>query len=273
MNKFLFLSFIIILIYLPKFSYGQCLEQTTAYQAGEEIWYDVKYNWGVIWVDAGEVMFAVEDAKWEGYDAHWFKGYGRSMPKWDWVYKVRDTFDAIGTQEQLKPLYFHRNTSEGKYKVNNKYRFDQKDEVIKSKTYNSDEEKTIEKNVPFNDCIWDVLSAIYYARNLDFTSYSSEEKIPFNLIVDGKVHNLYVRYLGKEQLEMPDETVYNTIKFSALLVEGTIFDGGEDMTVWVTDDQNKIPLKVQAKIQVGWVKAFLKSTKGLKYGAITPLNP
>jgi|TARA_R100000027_G_C2233724_1_gene89925 hypothetical protein len=273
MNKFLFFSFIIVLIYLPKFSSGQCLEQSTAYKAGEEIWYDVKYNWGVIWVDAGEVMFAVEDAKWEGYDAHWFKGYGRSMPKWDWVYKVRDTFDAIGTQEQLKPLYFHRNTSEGSYKVNNKYWFDKEKETIKAEVYNSDDEEKIKKNVPYDDCIWDVLSAIYYARNLDFTSYSSEEKIPFNLIVDGKVHNLYVRYLGKEQLEMPDEKVYNTIKFSALLVEGTIFDGGEDMTVWVTDDKNKIPLKVQAKIQVGWVKAFLKSTKGLKYGEITPVNP
>lgn len=265
---------ILFLVYCsPKLLEAQCLEQSTAYQSGEEIWYDVKYNWGVIWVDAGEVMFAVEDAKWKGNDAHWFKGYGRSMPKWDWIYNVRDSFDAIGTQEQLKPLYFHRNTKEGSYKVNNKYWFNSEKEVIKTEVYNSDDKEEIKKEIPYNYCIWDVLSAIYYARNLNFTSYETDEKIPFNLIVDGKVHNLYVRYLGKEQLEMPDETVYNTIKFSALLVEGTIFDGGEDMTVWVSDDRNKIPLKVQAKIQVGWVKAFLKSTKGLKYGDITPLNP
>jgi hypothetical protein len=273
MNKYLISSFLAVLFFFPKLISGQCLDQTTAYNAGEEIWYDVKYNWGIIWVDAGEVMFAVEDAKWEGYDAHWFKGYGRSMPKWDWVYKVRDTFDAIGTQEQLKPLYFHRNTSEGKYKVNNKYWFDKDKEIIKAEVYNSDDKEKVKKNVPFEDCIWDVLSAIYYARNIDFTVYKKDQKIPFNLIVDGKVHNLYVRYLGKEKLEMPDGKLYKTIKFSALLVEGTIFDGGEDMTVWVSDDKNKIPLKVQAKIQVGWVKAFLKSTKGLKYGDITPLNP
>jgi len=273
MRKQIILLFLLLASSQQQKLLAQCLDQSPAYQAGEELWYDVKYNWGVIWVDAGEVMFAVEDAKWEGYDAHWFKGYGRSMPKWDWVYKVRDTFDAIGTQEQLKPLYFHRNTSEGKYQVNNKYWFDSEKEIINAEVYNSDEEEKIVKKVPFEDCIWDVLSAIYYARNIDFTGYSSDQKIPFNLIVDGKVHNLYVRYLGKEKLEMPDETIYNTIKFSALLVEGTIFDGGEDMTVWVSDDQNKIPLKVQAKIQVGWVKAFLKSTKGLKYGDITPLNP
>ena len=139
MNKYLFLIAFTLLFSISRQTFGQCLDQTTAYQAGEELWYDVKYNWGVIWVDAGEVMFAVEDAKWEGHGAHWFKGYGRSMPKWDWVYKVRDTFDAIGTQEQLKALYFHRNTSEGKYKVNNKYWFDNEKEIIKAEVYNSDE--------------------------------------------------------------------------------------------------------------------------------------
>jgi len=268
-------SFLLILL-LNIFSintWAQCLDQSTAYKAGEEIWYEVKYNWGVIWVDAAEVRFAVEEAKWEGEDAYWFKGYGRSMPKWDWVYKVRDTFDAIGTIEQLKPLYFHRNTDEGGYKVNEKYWFDKENETIKSSVVTSEEPEKIVKKIAYDDCIWDVLSAIYYARNLDFSAFQKNKKMPFNLIVDGKVYNLSVQYLGKEKLEMPDEKVFNTIKFSAELVEGTIFDGSEEMTVWVSDDKNKIPLKVQAKIQVGWIKAFLKSTKGLKYGDITPANP
>ncbi len=255
------------------FSQSQCLPQSTAYKAGEEIWYDVKYNWGIIWVDAAEVKFAVEEARWEGQDAYWFKGYGRSMPKWDWVYKVRDTFDAVGTIEQLTPLFFHRNTDEGGYKVNEKYWFYKEKGTIKSSVITSKQEEKKVKTVPYNDCIWDVLSAIYYARNLDIASFKKNEKTPFNLIVDGKVYNLSVQYLGREELEMPDEKIYKTIKFSAELVEGTIFDGSEEMTVWVSDDKNKVPLKVQAKIKVGWVKAYLRETKGLKYSEIKPLNP
>ncbi|MBK6263770.1 DUF3108 domain-containing protein [Marivirga sp. S37H4] len=268
--KYIILSFLFLLI--PYQGKSQCLPQKTAYQSGEVIWYDVKYNWGFIWVDAAEVKFAVEDAKWEGKDAYWFQGYGRSMPKWDWVYKVRDSFDAIGTIQQLKPLYFHRNTNEGGYKVSEKYWFNKETKTIRSSIITSKQEEKVEKTIPYNDCIFDVLTAIYYARNLDFSPYTINEKIPFNLIVDGKVHNLFVRYLGKEIMEMPSGERYKSIKFSALLVEGTIFDGGEDMTVWVTDDQNKIPLKVEAKIQVGWVKAFLKSTKGLKYPELKPLD-
>jgi len=40
-------------------------------------------------------------------------------------------------------------------------------------------------------------------------------------------------------------------------VEGTIFRGGEDMLVWVSTDNRKIPIVVEAKILVGSVKAYL----------------
>lgn len=252
-------------------SQPNCLPQSNTFQAGELIKYDVKYNWGLLWVDAGEVNFMVEETVYEGKNAFWFKGYGRSKPKWDWVYKVRDSFDAIGTLEQLRPLYFRRNTSEGSYKVDNEYWYKPEKKLIQTKIYNSKIAQIKYSQTAYNECIWDLLSAVYYARNLNYASYKTNEKIPFNLIIDGKVNHLFVRYLGKEILEMPSEKKYKTIKFSALLVDGTIFDGGEDMTVWVTDDQNKIPLKVEAKIQVGWVKAFLVETKGLKYDAIQPI--
>ena len=262
-----------LLLLLPFLAQAQqdCFPMNTAFKSGELIEYDVKYNWGIIWVDAGEVSFMVDDTVYQGKKAYWFKGYGRSKPKWDWVYKVRDSFDAVGTLQQLKPLYFRRNTSEGDYLVDNEYWYDHSNKKIQTKVSNSKKDDILKSKIPYDQCVWDLLSAVYYARNIDYKKYSTNDKIPFNLIIDGKVNNLYVRYLGKEALETPSGKVFNTIKFSALLVDGTIFAGGEDMTVWVTDDENKIPLKVEAKIQVGWVKAYLKNTKGLKYDAIEPI--
>lgn len=269
--RHLFISFILFSSQL--FAQPNCLEQNSAFKAGELLSYDIKYNWGLLWVDAGEVSFMVEDTTYQGQKAFWFKGYGQSKPKWDWVYKVRDSFDAIGTIEQLTPLYFRRNTSEGSYKVDNENWYYNSKGIIKSKVYNSDTKETKWLKTTYDQCLWDLLSAVYYARNLNYASYRVNEKIPFNLIIEGKVNNLFVRYLGKDILEMPSGEKYKTIKFSALLVDGTIFDGGEDMTVWVSDDKNKVPLKVEAKIQVGWVKAFLINTKGLKYNAIQPIAP
>ncbi|NJK87753.1 MAG: DUF3108 domain-containing protein [Bacteroidales bacterium] len=75
---------------------------------------------------------------------------------------------------------------------------------------------------------------------------------------------MFIRYLGKETIETKEGIKYNCIKFSSLLVEGTIFKGGEDLIVWVTDDKNRVPVLVQAKILVGSVKAYLTGTEGLR---------
>jgi hypothetical protein len=84
------------------------------------------------------------------------------------------------------------------------------------------------------------------------------------MAVDDEIFDLFIRYKGKEQLIARSGEVYNTIRFSVLLVEGTIFKGGEDMEIWVTDDDNRIPVLVDAKILVGSVKAVLTGVEGLK---------
>ena len=121
-------------------------------------------------------------------------------------------------------------------------------------------------------CTFDVISLSYYARNLDFEGLEVNDTIPVSVIIDNELFNLYIRYLGKELMKTKDGSRYNCIKFSALLVEGTIFKGGEDLFVWVTDDKNRIPVLVEAKILVGSVKALLISTIGLRYKMTAKLN-
>jgi len=88
--------------------------------------------------------------------------------------------------------------------------------------------------------------------------------VPVRVIIDRKDYNLYVRYLGRETIKNRDGEKYRCLKFSALLVSGTIFKGGEDLEVWVSDDDNRIPIMVKAKILVGSVKAYLTKWQGLK---------
>jgi hypothetical protein len=106
---------------------------------------------------------------------------------------------------------------------------------------------------------------IYQARNIDFMKYKKGDKIPITMVVDGEIHNLYIRYHGKEVAQTREGRKFNCLKFSPLLVAGTIFNAGEDMTVWVTDDRNRVPIVVEAKILVGSVKAVFTEAKGLKY--------
>ena len=103
---------------------------------------------------------------------------------------------------------------------------------------------------------------MYYARNIDFNKYKVGDKIPFNMFLDNEVYNMYLRYMGKETIKTRYGK-FRTIKFKPLLVKGTLFEGGEKMTVYVSDDANKVPLRIESPLLVGSVKVDLMSYQNL----------
>lgn len=245
-------------------SAAQCGESIQSFSPGETIRYQIAYNWNFVWVKAGEVTFNIEETSYKGKTAWHMTGEGNSYKFYDFIYKVRDRYE-VWTDTSLQPLHFVRDTREAKYEVYNEYTFDRKGNKIYAELSNS-ESTPRSDTLDWPSCTYDVLSMVYHARNLNFASLSEQDTIPISALIDGKVYDsLYVRYIGKEVIENRDGLRYRCIKFVPLLVEGTIFSGGEDMTVWVTDDNNRIPIMVEAKILVGSVKAYLYSYEGLRY--------
>jgi hypothetical protein len=112
-----------------------------------------------------------------------------------------------------------------------------------------------------------MLSSIYYTRSLDLRNLSKEVPVPITVLIDDSLFQIKIRRLGEEVVENRDGNRYRCIKVSATMVKGTIFKEDEEVIIWLTDDENKIPILVEAKILVGTVKAYLKEAKGLK----TPL--
>jgi hypothetical protein len=114
------------------------------------------------------------------------------------------------------------------------------------------------------DCIRDVLSAVYYVRNIDFNNRKPGDRFPFSVFLDNEVFEMYVRYLGKETIKTRYGK-FRTIKFKPLLIKGTLFEGGEKMTVWVSDDGNRVPVRVESAITVGSVMADMITYRNLRY--------
>ena len=256
----------LLLVLLPLITFSQSSSHR-AFRPGERVEYKAYYNWGFIWIHAGKIRFTVEQKYVDNQRAFHLNAYGRSLKSYDWIFKVRDHFQSVAREEDLTPLHFVRDTYEGGYAVDNQYHFDHQQQKIYSQVDNS-KEVYQEDTLAFEPPVYDVLTAIYKARNLDFSQYSIDEKIPLSMIIDNEIYELYLRYQGKERIKIPRDRHYNCIKFSAMLVEGTIFSGGEHLTVWVTDDKNHIPVMVKAKILIGSVKAILKSTHNLKHPSI-----
>jgi hypothetical protein len=153
----------------------------------------------------------------------------------------------------MLPNHFVRDVSEGGIKFNQDVVFNQPKHqaVSKNKTY------------PVPQCTQDVLSAIYFARNIDYNKYQPGDKIPFSMFLDDKVYSLYIKYLGKEQVKTK-MGVYNAIKIAPLLIEGTMFSGGEKMTIWVSDDKNHLPLRINSPILVGSIKVDLMEYSNIR---------
>jgi len=241
-----------------------CTVKQINFKSGEKVTYRAVYNWGFIWVNAGDVEFLVRDTTYMQQSALHLVSRGWSLKKYDWFYKVRDSFESIVHPKTLQPYWFERDTYEGGFEAYNRYIYKRDEGILDIISHTSD--RPYKRDLlPLKDCTFDVVSAIYYCRTLDFDKYKKGDKIPITMAIDDEVFDLFLRYKGKERLKTRDGTVFNTIRFSALLVEGTIFKGGEDLEVWVTDDDNRVPVLVEAKILVGSVKAVLTGMEGLKH--------
>lgn len=216
-----------------------------------------------MWVPAGKAHFSVSDTLYEGKKCFHFLGRGITFKEYDWFFPVRDRYESICNQTTLMPLRFIRNVHEGNTKIFHDYRFDE----AKGKYFAATNPQTPDKRetYPYSKCGVDVMTAIYYARSIDFSKYKENDTIPLTLILDQQTYHVYIRYTGKEKVNDLKKNKYNCIKFKPLLIEGTIFKDGEDMEVFVTDDENKIPVFIEAKILVGSIKVYLERASGLKY--------
>ncbi|MBX2904812.1 MAG: DUF3108 domain-containing protein [Taibaiella sp.] len=230
-----------------------CNTVNTAYRPGEKLVFQAYYNMGFIWIYAGNAVFTVQSTTYNGKPSYYVKGDGRTAPSYEWFYKVRDLYESYIDQQTLLPLRHSRTINEGHISFRHDIKFDRTENVATLANGNRH---------PISRCTQDVVSAIYFARNIDYNKYTPGTRIPFDMFLDDKLYSLYIKYMGKEKVKTKKGT-FNAIKIVPLLIEGTMFSGGEGMTVWVSDDKNHLPLRVSSPIVVGSVKADLMDYAGL----------
>ena len=231
-----------------------CGIKNSTTQNGEEISYTIYYALAGAHVNAGSTTFSNKTEKLNGRTVFHVIGIGGSNAKYDWIYRVRDRYESYIDTLTMQPLKFFRDVSEGSTKKSETVNFNRSTKTATTETGSF--------KVPV--CVQDVLSTIYYARNIDFDTYKKNDKIPFQMFLENEVHELYIRYQGREDVKTKYGK-FNAIKFKVLLIPGTIFKGGEDMTVWVSDDQNHIPLRIESKILIGSIKVDMTGYKNLRY--------
>lgn len=227
----------------------------------EELIFDGYYNWGFIWMKAGRVEFTTGPSeKYKG--ARKLNAIGYTLPSWEWVFKLRDTLTSHHDPKTFLPYEFSRRAHEGKYHKTFDYYWNNRDTVIYAHTHRLGR-KPRQDTLKLKPETFDMLSVAWMSRELDFDKYRKNEMIPVKILIDNKIYDLHVRYLGIDKLKIDKDQV-DCYVFSPLLVEGEVFKGGENMKIWVSKDDYRLPLMVEAKILVGSVKGIL-NRKESKY--------
>ncbi len=231
-----------------------CGIKNTAFKDGETVTLKVFYNTMGLYIGAGEAVFTTSLERYNGKPVYHCVGDGKSYSFFDNFFKVRDRYETYIDTVTMLPVKFVRNVNEGGHKIYNNV------------TFNQGVGTAVSTNGVFKvpNCVQDVMSSIYYARNISFDKYKPGDKIPFDMFLDDEIYHSYIKYIGKENVKTRYGK-FRAIKFKPLLIKGTMFEGGEKMTAWVSDDPNHLLLRVESPISVGSVKIDMYGYSNLRY--------
>lgn len=229
------------------------------YKNGESLTYVVTYRWAAINTDVGEAVTNLS------YSDGMFHSVitGKTYKFYDIIFKVREHFESKFYEDPIRPHYFYRDTHEGKYRIKNTFHFDKDTNLIRA-TIQKYDRTPVDSLLTGSGNTMDIPSLFYKVRTIDFDSIPIGVQQPISFAIDDDVYNFYYIYKGKEVKKVKGLGTFNTLKFAVRLVAGSVFTGKDDMTVWVTDDQNKVPVLFESPILVGKVQGRLVSFKNLK---------
>jgi len=181
-------------------------------------------------------------------------GKGRTAPFFDWVFKVRDVYETFIDTSTLLPLVFNREVREGSHSINQQYNFNHKNSNVVTQDSIF--------NIPFQT--QDMLSAFFYARTFKKDSVLNGGSFYVPIFMDDENYFLEIKYLKNEVLDTKWGKI-DCMVFKPKMQEGRIFEDGEEMKIWITDDKNHLLLRVETKIWKGLIKAVLQGYKHLKH--------
>jgi hypothetical protein len=222
----------------------------TAFGVGERLVFDVNYGF----ITAGEAVMTIS-----GYDSvagrkcHRVEFTVNSLPSFSWIYRVDDRYYTFIDVEAIVPWRFEQHIREGNYQRDFVANFDQ----IRHRA------KTTEGEYDIPPYVHDIMSAFYYARTMDYReSKPGDMYTLFNFYKD-KSHELGVKFLGRQELEVEAGT-FNTIVLEPMVKEGGLFKSEGRIVIWLTDDDLKVPVRVNTKVVIGSIDTELREYSGLR---------
>jgi hypothetical protein len=244
-----------------------CIQaQNMPFQTGEELYYDIRYKYGFVVMKSGTAQYALEAATFNREYALKSALNFKTNSFFDKIFMIRDTLNSYASLPDLIPLYHNRSVNEGGYcfteemlvlkheisstEVNIKR---MRNEIVKIDTL-------ISSNLPG----YDLLNVFLFIRSMDYSQFNHEQTCTVATFLGEKKVNILIKYQGQTVIRK-NNIKYKALKLSVDVVNEVFTESKNAIEVWISDDENHVPLKIRAKLKIGAAEAELSSYKNLKY--------
>lgn len=229
------------------------------FRAGEKLNYDIFYHWGIIWKRAGEGVLCVNFSDYKGQPAYRMNLYGKTLNFADKIMQVRDTLDAYTTLD-LSPLYYSKTANEGKWWGKDELKYHYKGEHTHGKTtIHRKNREPRDTTVKVLGPGFDMLTVFYFLRNVDFSKMIYNESIQIPIFTGRKVVKMNVKYRGKGKVSLRNKKQYESIQlYLSFINDNNLKESDDPISVWLSDDGRRVPLKVEGKLPIGSLQAEIR---------------
>jgi len=256
MKKYILFSFIIIAFHIS------VAQSQSAFQDGEWFKFRVSYSG---WLKAGEATLDLKEKTFQGKKVYHVVGKGWTSGAIKWFFKLKDRYESFIDVKTGLPYKFIRDINEDGHTKDIEIAFNH----ATKKAEVNDKKHKIVKIIDIETNVQDMVSAFYYLRNnYDTDKIQPGDIVNLNMFFDEENYLFRLKYLGRETIRTNingSSIEVETLKFRPYVMSGRVFKEEESLTVWISADKNKIPLKIQADLAVGSLRADLEYYKGLKH--------
>lgn len=237
-------------------------ESSEAYTFGEELNFEVSYGW----LNLADAKMQISKKAQDNNDKPHYKidVYGKTKGAATIFGKVNDNWGTYIDMETLLPSISYRHIEEGKYRKHEMVYFDHHNKTATMELYDRENKRLKEKkefDIPGQ--VQDLVSGFYFLRTQDLRNLKVGESVNIKGFFDKEIYNIKLIYEGTETLDT-NLGKKQTYIFSPQLPKNKLFRGEFPVKVWVTKDQNKIPVKIKANLFIGSLNLDIVSAKGLK---------
>lgn len=243
---------------------AQCAIENKYFKEGEYLTYDLYIKLAAT-MKGGVASLSTQSVKYAGQDAYKMTMISESQGFVRKMFALNDTL-ACYMSKDLVPLAYTKDAHEGDDHTIEKlaYSYEGNNVKIRSVRHKNGTFR-FDETLSFSGCTYDLMSILFYARTLDYSSMTNGSETKVNFVTGKQKVSMRIVYNGKERVKANDGKTYNCMKLTLYILDEAFNDGKEAMKVSITDDDNRLPIKVETKLKVGSTRVILKSYKGNRH--------